>query len=66
MPDRLKARGERLDACVVGEPTNPTKLGEMIKIGRRGSFDGQALRVFGTQGPFGPIRILPTIPYRAW
>jgi succinyl-diaminopimelate desuccinylase len=47
--ERLAARGEKLDACVVGEPTNPTKLGQMIKIGRRGSLSGK-LVVFGTQG----------------
>jgi succinyl-diaminopimelate desuccinylase len=47
--DWLKARGEKLDACVVGEPTNPTRLGEMMKIGRRGSLVGY-LTVFGTQG----------------
>ena len=47
--DWLVERGERLDACVVGEPTNPTKLGEMIKIGRRGSLNAR-LTVFGTQG----------------
>ena len=46
---RLKERGEKLDVCVVGEPTNPTKLGEMIKIGRRGSLTAK-LTVFGTQG----------------
>jgi succinyl-diaminopimelate desuccinylase len=45
----LRARGERLDACVVGEPTNPTQLGEMIKIGRRGSLTGR-LAVRGVQG----------------
>lgn len=45
----LKARGEVLDACVVGEPTNPLKLGDMIKIGRRGSLTAK-LTVFGTQG----------------
>ena len=45
----LKARGETLDACVVGEPTNPLKLGEMIKIGRRGSLTAK-LTVHGTQG----------------
>ena len=45
----LKARGETLDACVVGEPTNPLKLGDMIKIGRRGSLTAK-LTVFGTQG----------------
>lgn len=45
----LKERGEHVDACIVGEPTNPTTLGEMIKIGRRGSitFD---LKVHGKQG----------------
>jgi succinyl-diaminopimelate desuccinylase len=49
MLERLKARGEKLDACVVGEPTNPTKLGQMIKIGRRGSLTAKLL-VHGTQG----------------
>ncbi|AWK86334.1 succinyl-diaminopimelate desuccinylase [Azospirillum thermophilum] len=47
--DWLKQRGERLDACVVGEPTNPGALGDMIKIGRRGSLTGY-LTVFGAQG----------------
>ena len=41
--------GEKLDACVVGEPTNPTVLGEMAKIGRRGSFTGRRT-VYGIQG----------------
>lgn len=45
----LKERGERLDACVVGEPTNPRALGDMIKIGRRGSLTGH-LTVYGAQG----------------
>lgn len=45
----LAAKGEKLDACIVGEPTNPTKLGEMAKIGRRGSFTGR-LTVHGIQG----------------
>ena len=45
----LKARGETLDACVVGEPTNPLKLGDMIKIGRRGSLTAK-LTVFGQAG----------------
>ena len=45
----LAARGERIDACIVGEPTNPNYLGEMIKIGRRGSLTGR-LTVNGTQG----------------
>jgi succinyl-diaminopimelate desuccinylase len=45
----LAERGETLDACLVGEPTNPTKLGEMVKIGRRGSLSGW-LTVTGVQG----------------
>ena len=47
--DWLDQRGETLDVCLVGEPTNPEKLGDMIKIGRRGSLVGH-LTVFGTQG----------------
>lgn len=47
--DWLNAQGEVLDACLVGEPTNPAVLGEMIKIGRRGSLNGR-LTVLGTQG----------------
>ncbi len=45
----LDARGERLDGCLVGEPTNPAELGEMIKIGRRGSLNA-ALTAHGVQG----------------
>ena len=45
----LEARGERIDVCLVGEPTNPTFLGEMAKIGRRGSLNGR-LDVDGVQG----------------
>ena len=45
----LEERGEALDACLVGEPTNPEELGEMVKIGRRGSLNG-TLRVAGRQG----------------
>lgn len=44
-----KARGERFDHCMLGEPTNPGRLGEMIKIGRRGSLSGR-LTVHGRQG----------------
>lgn len=44
-----RARGERFDACILGEPTNPERLGEMIKIGRRGSLSG-TLVVHGRQG----------------
>jgi succinyl-diaminopimelate desuccinylase len=47
--DWLKARRETLDACLVGEPTNPNALGDEIKIGRRGSVTGE-LVVFGIQG----------------
>ena len=42
-------RGERIDDCLVGEPTNPTQLGEMIKIGRRGALSGW-ITVRGVQG----------------
>ncbi|MFD2264173.1 succinyl-diaminopimelate desuccinylase [Lacibacterium aquatile] len=49
MLDWLKAKGERLDHCVVGEPTNPRAMGEMMKIGRRGSQTGY-LSVDGVQG----------------
>jgi len=45
----LKKKGEKINFCLVGEPTNPNKLGEMIKIGRRGSITGR-LSIFGTQG----------------
>jgi len=45
----LKRKREKINFCLVGEPTNPNKLGEMIKIGRRGSITGR-LAVFGTQG----------------
>jgi succinyl-diaminopimelate desuccinylase len=45
----LDERGERLDACLVGEPTSAQSLGDMIKIGRRGSMTGR-LTVHGTQG----------------
>ncbi len=45
----LKKRKEKIDFCLVGEPTNPIKLGEMIKIGRRGSMNGR-LTITGVQG----------------
>jgi succinyl-diaminopimelate desuccinylase len=45
----LKRKKEKINFCLVGEPTNPNKLGEMIKIGRRGSITGK-LTVIGTQG----------------
>lgn len=42
-------KGEVWDACIVGEPTNPERLGDMIKIGRRGSLSAR-ITVNGTQG----------------
>ena len=45
----MEANGQIPDMCVVGEPTNTTKVGDTIKIGRRGSLNG-SLTVFGEQG----------------
>lgn len=45
----LKARGERIDWCVVGEPSSEKAIGDTIKIGRRGSLSGR-LTVHGVQG----------------
>jgi succinyl-diaminopimelate desuccinylase len=47
--DWLATHGEKFDHCILGEPTNPQRLGDMIKIGRRGSQNG-TLIVTGTQG----------------
>ncbi|MDP1650697.1 MAG: succinyl-diaminopimelate desuccinylase [Rubrivivax sp.] len=47
--DILQQRGERLDACVVGEPTSVERLGDMVKNGRRGTLSGR-LTVKGVQG----------------
>jgi succinyl-diaminopimelate desuccinylase len=47
--EALKAKGETIDHCIVGEPTNPAKLGEMLKIGRRGSVTFR-LNISGVQG----------------
>ena len=47
--DYLKKRKEKINFCIVGEPTNPNKLGEMIKIGRRGSLTGK-IEISGIQG----------------
>lgn len=49
MLEWLERKGEKLDYCLVGEPTNPSHLGDMAKIGRRGSFNA-SLTVKGTQG----------------
>ncbi len=45
----MRDEGQKIDHCLVGEPTNPEQLGEMVKIGRRGSLTGK-LVVKGTQG----------------
>lgn len=45
----VDAKGERIDACLLGEPTNPGAMGEMIKVGRRGSLTA-TLTVEGVQG----------------
>jgi succinyl-diaminopimelate desuccinylase len=45
----LRARGERLDWCVVGEPSSEASIGDTIKVGRRGSLSGR-LTVHGVQG----------------
>ena len=65
--DYLKRKKEKIDFCIVGEPTNPKKLGEMIKIGRRGSLSGK-IEITGTQGHIAyphlsnnPINTLVTI-----
>ena len=47
--EALKARGELLDCCIVGEPTSVNKLGDTIKNGRRGSLSG-TLTIKGIQG----------------
>ena len=58
----LKRGRERIDACVVGEPTNVEQLGDTIKIGRRGSLTGR-LSVRGIQGHVGyPERADNPIP----
>ena len=60
-----RARGERIDHCVLGEPTSVTRLGDTIKNGRRGSLTGR-LRLIGKQGHVAyphladnPVRALP-------
>ena len=45
----MRETGEMPDICVLGEPTHPSKIGEMIKVGRRGSLNGR-LTVHGVQG----------------
>jgi succinyl-diaminopimelate desuccinylase len=60
--DWLKEKGERLDHCIVGEPTAEFSAGDTVKIGRRGSLTGY-LRVKGMQGHVGyPERAKNPIP----
>ncbi|MDR0379515.1 MAG: succinyl-diaminopimelate desuccinylase [Candidatus Accumulibacter sp.] len=47
--EALRARGEAVDFCLVGEPTSVSRLGDTIKNGRRGSLSGK-LRIKGVQG----------------
>jgi succinyl-diaminopimelate desuccinylase len=47
--NQLKARGERLDYCIVGEPTSVKQIGDMIKNGRRGTMSGKLI-IKGIQG----------------
>ena len=47
--DWMREAGERMDVCIVGEPSNPEIMGEMIKIGRRGSLTA-TITATGTQG----------------
>ena len=45
----IKKKNHKIDFCLVGEPTNPNKLGEMVKVGRRGSLNGKLI-INGSQG----------------
>ncbi len=56
-----RPRGEKLDACIVGEPTSAAQLGDMVKIGRRGSLTWLAERRSAPRAT-PPIRISPTMP----
>nr|WP_282452831.1 succinyl-diaminopimelate desuccinylase [Lysobacter sp. CAU 1642] len=47
--ETFRARGERLDACLVGEPSSASRLGDVVRIGRRGSLTA-TIRVHGVQG----------------
>jgi succinyl-diaminopimelate desuccinylase len=61
----LKGRGEKIDHCIVGEPTSVGKAGDTLKIGRRGSINFQ-VTVTGTQGHVGyPQKAKNPIPVLA-
>ena len=47
--EQLEARNEKIDGCLVGEPTSTSNVGDVIKNGRRGSLNG-VLTVYGVQG----------------
>jgi len=61
--DWMRDNGEVMDACIVGEPSNPKSLGEEIKIGRRGSLNAELI-VAGRQA-MPPILRLPRTPCRS-
>ncbi|MDB2700465.1 succinyl-diaminopimelate desuccinylase [Alphaproteobacteria bacterium] len=54
--DWLKGKSEIISGCIVGEPTNVTRMGDTLKIGRRGSFTG-SLTVTGIQGHVGYLHL---------
>ena len=61
----LKARGEKIDHCVVGEPTSVARTGDTLKIGRRGSINFK-ITVTGVQGHVGyPLKAKNPIPVLA-
>lgn len=63
--DHMDATGERMSACIVGEPTCPDAMGDMIKIGRRGSFHA-TLTAQGVQGHVAyPDRLRNPVPVMA-
>ena len=60
--EAIKGEGEVIDHCLVGEPTNPNEMGEMIKNGRRGSINAE-ITVTGKQGHVAyPHRALNPVP----
>jgi succinyl-diaminopimelate desuccinylase len=60
--DHMEATGEKMSVCLVGEPTCPDRMGEMIKIGRRGSMTAW-VKVIGKQGHAAyPHRALNPLP----
>jgi succinyl-diaminopimelate desuccinylase len=60
----IEQDGEKIDHCLVGEPTNPNEMGEMVKNGRRGSFNAD-ITVTGKQGhvayPHRAVNPVPTL-----